>query len=53
MKKFLKRCPRWRKSDIEAARALILPDRRLRVPDAAFLRPHRAYLAHHRAHFKG
>ena len=37
----------------EAARALILPDRRLRVPDAAFLRPHRAYLAHHRARFKG
>ncbi|NKB28950.1 MAG: restriction endonuclease [Rhodobacteraceae bacterium] len=37
----------------EAARARILPDRRLRVPDAAFLRPHRAYLAHHRARFKG
>lgn len=37
----------------EAAKRLLLPDRKLRVPHAAFLRPHPVYLAHHRAGFKG
>ncbi len=37
----------------EAARAMLLPDRRLLLPEPAFLRPHESYLAYHRARFKG
>jgi len=37
----------------EAARAMLLPDRRLLLPEPAFLRPHESYLAYHRERFKG
>lgn len=37
----------------DAAKRLLVPDRKLILPKAAHLQPHPAYLAHHRAGFKG